>query len=497
VCDYNYSCESKCYSLYLRTINAFGTPFCHLGMILTRRPNIMKKVYTILIALFISLTGFSQPCLPGGIIFTTQAQIDSFQTNYPNCTEVEGNLYINNLWHGTDITNLDGLIGLTSIGGTLLIETNNYLVSITGLINLHSVGGALYIEENNALTSLTGLDSLNSVGGLVISWNEGLTNLTGLENLYSINGDFIFEFNHHLANLTGFDNLTSIEGKVRINNNNLINFIGLESLNCIGGSMDIHHCYGLISLTGLDNLTSIGGYLHFFSNNSLINLIGLNNLKSIGGYLEIVGNGGLISLTGLESLDSIGGELKIGMNGALTSLEALSNLKMIGGNLVVFQENSLTSLTGLDNIDAESIIDLYLTDNLSLSTCDIQSVCDYLSNPNGVILLYGNSDGCASQQEVETACGVGIDGYSISASQITIYPNPSATIISIALSFTTPVNNTVLSIVNINSQQVIARSLIEPVTVLDISTLPRGVYFALVTTEKTVMVGKFVKTVVP
>ena len=33
-------------------------------------------------------------CLPEGITFTTQEQIDNFQTNYPGCTEIEGDVYI-------------------------------------------------------------------------------------------------------------------------------------------------------------------------------------------------------------------------------------------------------------------------------------------------------------------------------------------------------------------------------------------------------------------
>jgi len=55
---------------------------------------------------------FSQPCLPEGITFSTQEQIDSFQSDYPNCTEIEGGVVI----EGIDITNLDGLEVITSIG---------------------------------------------------------------------------------------------------------------------------------------------------------------------------------------------------------------------------------------------------------------------------------------------------------------------------------------------------------------------------------------------
>ncbi len=48
-------------------------------------------------------------CLPEGITFTTQAEIDNFQVNHPWCNEIEGNVFI----VGVDITNLDGLQVLT------------------------------------------------------------------------------------------------------------------------------------------------------------------------------------------------------------------------------------------------------------------------------------------------------------------------------------------------------------------------------------------------
>ena len=46
---------------------------------------------------------FAQGCLPEGITFTTQEQIDSFAINYPGCTEIEGFVDIN----GNNITNLN------------------------------------------------------------------------------------------------------------------------------------------------------------------------------------------------------------------------------------------------------------------------------------------------------------------------------------------------------------------------------------------------------
>ena len=54
-------------------------------------------------------------CLSDGITFTTQEEIDNFQTNYPYCSEIEGDVII----EGADITNLNGLSGLNSVSGFL------------------------------------------------------------------------------------------------------------------------------------------------------------------------------------------------------------------------------------------------------------------------------------------------------------------------------------------------------------------------------------------
>ena len=48
----------------------------------------------VVLALFFQSGVLSQPCLPDGITFNTQAQIDSFQILHPNCTEIEGDVII-------------------------------------------------------------------------------------------------------------------------------------------------------------------------------------------------------------------------------------------------------------------------------------------------------------------------------------------------------------------------------------------------------------------
>lgn len=143
-------------------------------MINTITRGIVKKVYATLIGLVISLTGFSQSCLPEGIMFSTQAQIDSFQVNYPTCTEIQGSVTI---WGG-DIVNLDGLINITKIGGYLEIRSNPDLTNLAGLNNVTRIGSTLEIRSCFALTSIDGIKNIDasSITNLHIVGNTSLSN---------------------------------------------------------------------------------------------------------------------------------------------------------------------------------------------------------------------------------------------------------------------------------------------------------------------------------
>jgi hypothetical protein len=304
-------------------------------------------LYFLLIGLLFSFTGLSQSCLPGGIIFNTQAQIDNFQTTYPGCTEIEGFMTIS----GIDITNLSGLSVLTSIGDYFQVIDNDALASLTALKNIAFIGGYLSIYRNPALTSLTGLDNLTSIGGdLAIGYNNALT-----------------------------------------------------------------------SLMGLENLASIGGYLWIDSNDDLL------------------------------------------------------------------------SITGLANVDAGSIINLTIINNHYLSTCEAQSICDFLASPNGIIVIQDNAYGCNSLEEVEAACGLGLNESGTSENLFYISPNPSSTQITIKTSAVS--TKFQFSIFNQNGREVIRRQITESRTVVDMSELPGGVYFVRMTGERTVSVERFIKTV--
>ncbi len=320
----------------------------------------MRKLLLIISLLsIIQNLALAQSCLPEGIEFSTQAEIDNFQINYPNCTEIEGDVTING---PTEISNLLGLSVVESIEGNLYISLNLNLNSLSGLENLTYVGEELQIWNNPALSNLDNLSNLEHVGALYIASNDSLTNITGLSMLDSITYSLHIENNGILSGLSGLENITEIVGNLEIGS-----YWG-------GNTM-------LENLTGLNNLTSIGGDLLIAGNHSLTNISGLNNLTSVGGRLWINNNDSLINLSGLNNLSSLGGLLWITSN------------------------YSLSSLAALDSVSPGLLIDLWISENFSLQSCEIQCICNYLANPLGIVSIYNNSTGCNNPSEVAYACG--------------------------------------------------------------------------------------------
>ena len=586
----------------------------------------MKTPFFLAVIILISfqMTALSQKCLPEGIIFTTQAGIDNFHSNYPDCTEIEGDVGIS----GQDISNLSGLDVLTSIGGHLLIWENELLHNLMGLHNITTIGGSLLLGcfdfetwdtfyGNPALKDLTGLNSLTYIGGnLQIVNNDSLINLTGLssltrvekdlfigvwgddeqlgnprlinlaglDNLNSIGGSLDIQFNENLESLENLNHLTSIGGSVRISGTNkLVNLTGFNNLSIIPGDLEIGGQYSnnscLNSLTGLENLVSIGGSclisyndvltdftglnnldkingdltigdswggnpsltsltglgnltlvkgklsvldndalsslgginnlyrveggLELWNNDDITSLTGLNDLHFVGGTLRIYNNDALTSLSGLENLDSIGGSLTIGViwggsNPSLLSLEALGSLKAIGGDLTIAYNDVLSDLEGLHNIGAATIENICIVHNTSLYNCDVQSICMYLTAPNGTIEIHDNYWGCDSQEEVEEGCGiVALEKFS-GNTELSVYPNPASSQIIVDFTFDRP---TVICIEVLNSMgQVIAtvqhqshHSGEQQVT-CDMEQLPAGVYYYRLTanSEQRMVTGKMV-----
>jgi hypothetical protein len=346
----------------------------------------MKKIFFLVFILAImQMKAFSQSCLPEGITFTTQAQIDNFQVDYPGCTGIQGDVRIS----GNDISDLQGISVVDSIFGKLTLGSNGKgnnpnLRDLGGLENLAYIGGSLKLNYNDSLVNIHGLSGLTRIGdGIKFYSNNRLLDLVGLEGIDSIFGSIDIQSNNHLSSLAGLNNLVYIGG-----------YLYLSS-----------HSGGLINLTGLDNLTFVAGGVGIEENEDLTSLTGLENL-SFTNSLEISFNSSLVSLSGLEGLDSIGEDMTLIYNGLLPNLTGMEGVTSIGGELVIEYNYSLTSLEGLENVNPVSISDLSIMDNPNLSACNILSICEYLADPNGHIDIYRNANGCNNPNEIAENCGI-------------------------------------------------------------------------------------------
>ena len=72
--------------------------------------------YQLTLLLFTTCWALFGQCPPGDVVLSNQAEVDAFIGTYPNCTAISGFLQIGSFENSTDITNLDSLQNLTSIG---------------------------------------------------------------------------------------------------------------------------------------------------------------------------------------------------------------------------------------------------------------------------------------------------------------------------------------------------------------------------------------------
>ena len=157
----------------------------------------------------------------------------------------------------------------------------------------------------------------------------------------------------------------------------------------------------LQDLSGLEGINSVGESFVLFSNPSIDNINSMSNLTSVGGNLEIQENPEILNLDGFSSLESVGAGLLIIGNSDLNSLAGLSSLVSIGGFLNISYNDNISTLQGLQNIEGESIQELDIVQNSSLSECSVESICEYLAAPNGFTYILYNAPGCNSIEEVE------------------------------------------------------------------------------------------------
>jgi len=408
------------------------------------KKNKMKKLL-FLLAITFTINAFSQ-CPVTDIILTSQADIDNFTTNYPGCTVLTVSLDVGDA-SLTDISDLSGLNGLTSIDGHFYVYNNPNLINFVGLENLGSITDDFYIQINAGIQNFNGLGSLGSIGG----------------------GFFV------------------------TTNNLLQNFSGLSSLTSIGGFFQVDNCNNLSNFSGLDSLETIGNYLWINENSSLVDFTGLNSLISTGGAgFFIDNNDAIVNLNGFDSLTTINEELTINNNPLMETLNGVESLTTIGDFLrIIGGMPNLTDISGISNIDYTTITGLFINDNTSLAVCEELNICTYLDN-GGTASISGNAVGCATVAEVNTACipVLGVDDEHLLENNLSIYPNPVKDILNIEFTRGGEIENVLIysTLGKLVKEYEVTNNMI------DLENLASGIYLLKVITKEGVMTTKIVKS---
>ncbi len=194
----------------------------------TTQRTFSAKLLTLIFCFLLPAGGqiFAQGCLPAGIIFSRQSQIDSFPINYPGCTEIEGEVVI----EGGDISSLNGLNQVVRFLNSLTISNCSHLENLDGLQNLEVVGRNLSFLELDALETLTGAGNLKKITAqLKIESCPALINLSGLNSLDSA-GRLSVQNNLSLVTLKGLESLQQIDNEIIIMDNPSLGFCSIEAI---------------------------------------------------------------------------------------------------------------------------------------------------------------------------------------------------------------------------------------------------------------------------
>ncbi|MCO6488329.1 MAG: T9SS type A sorting domain-containing protein [Phaeodactylibacter sp.] len=333
-------------------------------------------------------TALHAQCPPGDVLLNGQLEVDNFLAEYPNCTEIQGNLEVRNAL-GDDVNSLMPLANIRKVGGNFsLISTYGSLAplnidSILGDFNLGGfsddlsgydklkyIGGSLTVNADN-YTDLRGLENIDTLyGNLAIRNANALRSLEGLDNLRWVGGDFWITDNESLPDLQGLAALRVIRGDVVVRENDVLaSFEGLSQLEEIGGTMEIRESPALISFRGMEQVQRIGR-IELYAGNGFKNFEGLSALETIDSDLFITNNDDLENFVGLSSLKHayairihfceklanmeglMAPELEVntiylwGLRG-LANLHGLQGVKDIGASLNIISCNNLLTLDGL------------------------------------------------------------------------------------------------------------------------------------------------------
>lgn len=341
----------------------------------------------------------------GTIVLRSQADVEKLRGE--NLTHITGSLEIGPASFGapTNITDLSPLSELTTVGGSLVLESNNDLTNLRSFKNMREVGMTLVLRNMFGLTNLDALGGLESVGSLLFEHNPNLVSLTALENLTI--SDAIRLINHEkLSVLPEFRNVTKLTTGLFIGTNPMLTDIsGFKYLEEIEKTLYISSAPNTLTSFDLSSLENVGSrvIIQYLGegDTKLTSLQSLSSLRSVGGEIILTDLDGLTSLHGLHNIESAK-DIELDDLDALEEIDAFEKVTSVS-SLHVLRNVKLQSLQGFRFITqgATTGVSVDIVDNPLLSQfCDIKTV---VSLPNCKVDINGNAQD-PTIEEIQENC---------------------------------------------------------------------------------------------
>src|SRR5690606_7198646 len=146
---------------------------------------------------------------------------------------------------------------------------------------------------------------------------------------------------------------------------------------------------GNITLNSQAQVDQFGGTYMHCSN------VGINDLTISGS--DIVNLNGLAKINGID-------QLKIQINSQLMNLSGLNQLTNISENLHISGNLVLNDISVLETLSLEKLNELVISNNPSLSVCNLSNICEYLSDESHSRTINGNAGDCFDEAAVLLAC---------------------------------------------------------------------------------------------
>ena len=155
----------------------------------------------------------------GSIVIRNNAVLETFGASPTAFTTIGGNLEFSN----TAIQDVDGLAGVTSVGGDIVFNQNASMTSLTGLEQLISAASLSIIDNDNALfTDLNELINLTTLDNtLTITGNGSLSDCSQLPCQVTVGGEPFNTVNN--ANVTVSGNTGNCTNKQAIQDDPAVN----------------------------------------------------------------------------------------------------------------------------------------------------------------------------------------------------------------------------------------------------------------------------------